>query len=102
MGKEEPMELAALFVTLADAADGWGHHDWDGGWWIVMAAGMVLFWGLVIAGIVWIVKSGLGDRGPGRGHGSTSAMEILDRRFAEGAIDADEYRERRQALRDSS
>lgn len=95
------MDLTALVLTLADAADGWDHHDWGDGWWVVMLAGMVVFWGLVVAAIVWLAKGGLSDRGANRGPGTPSALEILDRRFAEGSIDVEEYRERRQALTSS-
>ncbi|MEO8093150.1 MAG: SHOCT domain-containing protein [bacterium] len=76
-----------------------GHMDWDNGWWIVMAIGMVLFWGLVILGIVWVVRE-LGSRrehhpDPGR---VDDPMAILDRRLAEGTISAEEYRQRKAIL----
>lgn len=75
-----------------------GHMDWDGGWWILMAIGMVLFWGLVIFGIVWVVRE-LGSRHEHHGRpGPSDPLAILDRRLAEGAISAEEYRERRAIL----
>lgn len=75
-----------------------GHMDWDGGWWILMAIGMVLFWGLVVFGIVWVVRE-LGSRHEHRGPPDPSdPLAILDRRLAEGAIAAEEYRERRATL----
>jgi len=76
----------------------WGAHmdGWSSGGWIAMVVGRVLFWALVIAGIVWLVRSaswGPQQNGPG------SAIDLLDRRFAAGEISADEYRERRAVLR---
>lgn len=60
---------------------------------------MVLFWAAVILGIVWLARGGFdGSRG---GRRETPA-EVLDRRFAEGEISADEYRERRQVIANSS
>ena len=76
-----------------------GHMDWDGGWWILMAIGMVLFWGLVIFGIVWAVRE-LGSRHGNHGTPDRGdPLAILDRRLAEGTISAEEYRERRAILR---
>jgi len=72
--------------------------DWDGGWWILMAIGMVLFWGLLIFGIVWVVRE-LGSRREHHGRPDPSdPLAILDRRLAEGTISAEEYRERRAIL----
>ena len=62
---------ARIFDALVFAqSDGWNDHmDWDGGWWILMAIGMVLFWGLVIFGVVWLVRSlGSHDRPQGHAH----------------------------------
>lgn len=75
-----------------------GHMDWDGGWWIVMVLGMILFWGLVIFGAVWLVRE-LGSHRSGEDHGAESdPLAILDRRLAEGSISAEEYSQRRQIL----
>lgn len=75
-------------------ADGW-HHGWDGPWFLLFP----LFWGLVILGIIWIVRGGPPWR---RGRSSAprveTGIEVLERRFAEGGLSADEYRERRAIL----
>ncbi len=73
-----------------------GHVDDFEWWWIPMAVGMVLFWGLVVVGIVWLVRGGLGPREDKR----MSAMEVLERRLAEGDLTVEEYRERRAGLTD--
>jgi putative membrane protein len=72
-----------------------------GGWWIVMMFGMVLFWAAVIVGIAWLARGGSFagpryDAPPGGGR--ETPLEILDRRFAEGAISAEDYRARREVI----
>lgn len=80
-------------------ADWDGHMDWDGGWWIVMAIGMILFWALVILGVVWLVRELSHSREARRADAEPDAVAILERRLASGEISADEYRERRAILR---
>ena len=87
--------MTDLGFLLADN----GHMDWDGAWWPVMAVGMVLFWGLVIFGIVWIVRE-LGHPGErSRTRPGSDALATLDHRFAAGEISTEEYQERRSVLR---
>ncbi len=86
------MALLASVLVLADSGD---MHDWDGGWWIVMALGMILFWALVVAGIVWIVREVCGHRHGGVGK---TSIEVLDERLAHGEISVEEYEERRALL----
>ena len=82
-------------ASILPIADTWSMHgDIGTGWWIVMVLGMVAFWGAVIVVGAWLLRSA-SDRGPAR---SASPRDILERRFAEGAISADEYRERRGIL----
>jgi adenylate cyclase len=82
-------------------ADTFGMHDNDigTGWMIVMMLGMVLFWGLVILGIVWLVRE-YGHRS-GRSNGPDDPLTILQRRFANGEITAKEYEQRRRLLNSS-
>jgi putative membrane protein len=84
-------------LSLLVFADTWGMHDNDigTGWMIVMMLGMVVFWGLVIVGIVWLLREAIG-----RGHQATSGdpLGILDRRLAEGQISVEEYEQRRRVL----
>lgn len=74
-------------------------HSWygHGGWmW-----GMGLFWilvlALVIAAVVWLVRSSSGVGRPSSR--DTSAEEILRQRYARGEIDEDEYRRRLDEMR---
>jgi uncharacterized membrane protein len=62
-----------------------------------------VFWALVlIAVLVWIFRFAFGNR---RGrhlgrylNGTSSALEVLNERFAKGEIDTAEYAERKHAL----
>lgn len=93
-------QIATALVPLADTFD--GHHDWGDGWWIVMALGMLAFWALVIVGAIWLVRElAAGRRSGERPTDDPRALEILDRRLAEGAISIEEYEERRRALIDA-
>ena len=81
-------------------ADTWMHGGWGWGWMSLMMVMMVLFWGAVFFGVVWLV------RGATQGGSPTSEppprqespIEILDRRFAEGDITEEDYRARREVL----
>ena len=73
--------------------------DWDGGWWILMVLGMVLFWALVILGAVWLVRGlSAGRGGSQRGNTVPDPVATLDHRLASGEISIKEYRDRRAAL----
>lgn len=63
------------------------------GW---MGIWMILFWGGVVALIVWGVRA---SRTPSRGRSSASA--ILEERFARGEIDQSEFEARSRALEES-
>lgn len=62
---------------------------------IVMMLGMVLFWGLVVVGVVWLLREGIGHEGHGPG---ADPLAILDRRLAEGHISVEEYEQRKKTL----
>jgi putative membrane protein len=87
----ELLTIATVALPLAD-------HDWDPGPWFLLVP---LLWIAVIATVVWLF-CGRGRRGWGRPRGGVSPTEILDRRFAEGEISAEEYRDRRKALADGA
>ncbi|MBS3908541.1 MAG: SHOCT domain-containing protein [Actinobacteria bacterium] len=77
----------------------WG---WDGGFGfggVFMLFVMVLFWGLFIAGIVYLVKV-LGGSGtaPAREPGGNKALDILKERYARGEIDTEEYTTKKREL----
>jgi putative membrane protein len=85
---------------------------WNGlGWgvsgvgWVVMGVSMLLFWGLIIAGIVALIRvinrpsspPSAPTTPPWQGEVS-SARRILDERYARGEIDEQEYQRRRAQL----
>ena len=86
------MEALTAFVLVFGDTD---HMDWDGGW-VVMAVGMIIFWALVLGGLFWLVRE-LAGRGNRLGK-QPEALEILDRRLADGTLSVEEYRERRAIL----
>ena len=79
----------------------WYNHDM--GWWgyAGMGIGMVLFWALVIVGIVALIRFIASDQQPPRSlpHEAPSAEQILAARFARGEISETEYRDRLAILR---
>lgn len=95
-------------MTIAQTlplADWWGMHgDVGAGWMILMMTVMVLFWGAIIFGIVWLIRGATqgGSRPPESRATRESPVEILERRFAEGAISPEDYRARRQVLLDGT
>ncbi len=74
----------ALKVTLdMDNDGGW---DMGSGWWIVMPIMMVIFWGAIIAVVVWGIRQFTGDRRRDR-----SALDIAKERLARGEITKEEF-----------
>lgn len=67
------------------------------GWGIVMMAAMILFAVLVVAGVIWLIAHLVRGSRPAQDDGD-EALQVLERRFAAGEIDANEYRERRSTL----
>lgn len=72
------------------------------GWlgWLVMSVGMVAFWGLVIWGIVALVRGGSSSSREPEPAGERP-LEILQRRLARGEISVEQYEELRDALLDT-
>lgn len=78
--------------------DFWGMHPmWSmwGAWGIGMMFMMLVFWGLVIVGLVlgirWLVTQGRESR-------SDTALDILRQRYARGEIDKEEFEARKRDL----
>lgn len=72
---------------------GWGMGLWGG-------LGMVLFWGLIIGLVVWLVVTltRSGQSGASRSAQPDTALETLRRRLAAGEITAQEFDALRQKL----
>ncbi|UCH86913.1 MAG: SHOCT domain-containing protein [Dehalococcoidia bacterium] len=69
---------------------GWGGGWW---WWLFMPIGMIIFWGGVIALIIWAIRQFSEGRG-----GGGSAIEIARDRYARGDISRDEFDQIRRDL----
>jgi putative membrane protein len=69
-------------------------HGYGGGWF--MGILMVIFWGLIVWGIIALVRHF--SRSAQRYDQGNSALEILKRRYAQGEINKDEYEEKKQTL----
>lgn len=76
----------------------WTHMN-DYGWgWGGMGLGMLLIWGLVIAGIVMLVR-GFGSSGAsGKHEKEKSALDILRERYARGEIGQEEFEQKKRDL----
>lgn len=77
-------DLLSFATTLATD---W--HDDRPGWWFVFP----VLWIAVIATAIFLLRGRFGPRQ----HRET-AIEVLDRRYAEGDVTVEEYRERRRIL----
>ena len=71
---------------------GYNDGSWGAGDWVAMSAMMLVFWGAIVALVIWAVRT------PRSRQAVASPKEILAERFARGDIDDDEFRRRRDAL----
>ena len=86
--------MNALLTTIV-IADNWDMHDWGAGAWIVMMVFMLIFWGLVILGVAWLVREVTGRQ---RETEREEPLDILQRRLAAGELSVEEYERRRAVL----
>ena len=75
----------------------WGHMG-DYGWGCGMGIGMLLFWGLLIAGIVMLLRCSRGAGHGGKRDREKSALDILKERYARGEIERDEFEQKKRDL----
>jgi putative membrane protein len=84
--------MESIIATMLPLADDHWHGNWP---WVFF---FPIYWGLIILGILLLVRR----FGPRRRFGPyrrpESGIEVLERRFAAGEIDHDEYRQRRSTL----
>jgi putative membrane protein len=75
-----------------------GSMGWGTGWGLFGALNMVLWWALIILGIIvlarWLFAGGSRRRAPG----GDRALEVLRERYARGEIDRDEFEKRKHDL----
>ncbi len=79
----------------------WQWFNWGlGGFSWIMPIFMIVFLGLVIWGIVMLVRrtESAGCCGMQHDHQSDSALEILKRRYASGEITKEEFEEKKRTI----
>ncbi len=76
----------------------WGHHGWGAGMWTIMVLFMLIFWAVVVFGVMALVRRNSQTRDAPTAQ-TSNAEEILRERFARGEIPEDEYREKLKHLR---
>lgn len=81
----------------------YGGNGWGWAGWILMTAGMVAFWALLITAVILAVRYLTGSRdtaASSSGAGLARPEDLLAQRFASGEIDDSEYRQRLGLLRE--
>jgi putative membrane protein len=79
---------------------GWRHYGWGpgmmwGGWgigWIFM----IVFWGLLIVGLIFLIRYLI--RATKVSKGEESALDILKKRYARGDINKEEFEQKKKDL----
>ena len=100
--------LLILLPLLLGGLSGWQRGGWGMmgpgwgmmggfGWGWFMPVLMVLFWGLIIWGIVALVR-GLNNRTGCDSSATESALDVLKKRYARGEIRKKEYEEKKKDL----
>ena len=77
----------------------WWDHGWGWGDWLGMSLMMLVFWGLVIWLIVWLVRTSSAKRDTTTTPAATRPEDVLAERFARGEIDEAQYQDRLRVLR---
>ena len=102
------MVLSNIYLNSALAQSGrysnWHMGRWMMGGWGMGWFGMIfmfLFWGLIIVGLVFLIRWLIQDTGD-KGHSGVSmgsnAMDILKERYAKGEINRDEFESMKKDL----
>lgn len=92
--------MAAITLSLVAAAQmsgGSGHQGIMGGWgWLWVLFGLALV--VLIVVLVWRLLDGGGRDGARHEGGGETPLEILERRYARGEIDRDEFERMKRDL----
>ncbi len=72
-------------------------YGFMGGWMILWAAVMVIFWGGLIALVIWGITRMVGGCGRGRGR-EHDALDVVKERYARGDISRDQFEQIKKDL----
>ena len=72
---------------------GWGYSM---GW--PMGIFMLLFWGAVLLGIIFLMRSFFSKNGQGQNLTAETPLDILKKRYAKGEIDQEEFEAKKRVL----
>jgi putative membrane protein len=79
---------------------GWGHgFGGFGGLGFLAVIPMLIFWGLIIIGVIFAIRAfGEHNRSVLSQGSKSTALDILKERYAKGEIDTQEYEEKKRVL----
>lgn len=70
----------------------WGDYSWGIGFWMGLGwLFIILFWVLVILGIIYLVKLVVGVGAGKKGTDTETPLEILKRRYAKGEVTKEQF-----------
>jgi len=99
------MGLTAASSVAAQPFDwgpgGWGMHYMWGAWGVGMMLFMLIFWLLVIAGVIALLRWLWSAGGGAPRSAGDAAEDILKKRYARGEISKEEFQSTLQELRES-
>lgn len=72
----------------------WGMTHWGWGGMVLQ----VLFWLVIIIGIVWAIKYFTGQNRSNSSSSGETALDILKKRYARGEIDREEFEQKKKEL----
>ncbi|MDO8687858.1 MAG: SHOCT domain-containing protein, partial [Dehalococcoidales bacterium] len=91
--------IGSVLMGFGSGWQGYGYGMMGNfGWGWFMPVFMILFWGLVIWGIVALARGVSQSGGTASSSQSDSALEILKKRYARGEINKEEYEARKKDL----
>lgn len=75
-----------------------GLGGWGGGYGYFGMLPTLFFWLLIIAGVVLLARWAMTGGNSGRGGPGESALDILEKRYARGEIDKEEFEAKKRDL----